>query len=216
MHETKMTIWTERKTHLRNNQSIEHNKLCDIARAYLASVNCRYVGTEVNIGVDISRTNPRRCIIDALGVGKIQKVAETSYEYGYKSTKTKTEWVSRGIEAKATLSDFKNGFIDNGLDYIYIIAPIGVIPKKLIPKKIGFIEADINKAKILTGVGYNVSGIKLVKRPSKLDGFRHGNDILIKDICKALTSESLRWKSSIPIIAPIQIPVKDRHKYKEY
>lgn len=216
MRETKMTIWTERKTQLRDNQSIKHNKLCDIARAYLASVNCRYAGTEVNIGVDISRTNPHRCIIDAVGVGTIQKVVETSYEYGYKSTKTKPEWVSRGIEAKATLSDFKNGFIDNGLDYIYIIAPIGVIPKKLIPKKIGFIEADIDKAKILTGVGYNVSGITLVKRPSRLNGFRHDNDYLIKDICRALTSESLRWKSSIPVIAPKQIPVKDRHKYKEY
>ena len=211
-----MTIWTERKTYLRNNQSVEHNKLCDIARAYLASVNCRYIGTEVNIGVDISRTNPHRCIIDAVGIGTIQKVVETSYEYGYKSTRTKPETVSRGIEAKATLSDFKNGFIDNGLDYIYIIAPKGVVPKKSIPKKIGFIEADIPKAKIYTGAGYDVSGIKLVKRPSRLNGFKHNNDILIKNICKALTGESLRWKSNIPIIAPIRIPVKDRHKYKGY
>lgn len=216
MSETKMTIYTERNTTLRNNQTVEHNKLCDIARAYLASVNCNYIGTEVNIGVDISRTQPNRCIIDAIGIGNIQRVVETSYEYGYKSTKSKPETVSRGIEAKASLSDFKNGFIDNGLDYIYIIAPKGIIPKKLIPKKIGFLEAEIDKAKIYTGVGYSVSGVTIVKRPSRLNGFKHDNDILIKYICKALTSESLRWKSNIPIIAPKNIPVSERNKYDKY
>lgn len=49
----------------------------------------------------------------------------------------------KGIEAKASLADYKNGFCQASM-YSYVITPINTIPIELIPDKIGFIEVDFN------------------------------------------------------------------------
>ena len=49
--------------------------------------------------------------------------------------------------AKASLSDFKNGFCCRA-DRTYIIAPLGIIPHKLIPKEIGLIEVNLNNYEV--------------------------------------------------------------------
>jgi len=48
-----------------------------------------------------------------------------------------------GIEAKASYSDFLNGFCTQ-CEYTYVIAPVGVIPVDKLPAKIGLIECDIS------------------------------------------------------------------------
>lgn len=56
----------------------------------------------------------------------------------------KDEYQTRGIEAKASYSDFKNGF-SVAADYTYIIAPIGMISSNELPKEIGLLEFDFDK-----------------------------------------------------------------------
>ena len=48
-----------------------------------------------------------------------------------------------GIEAKASYSDFLNGFCTQ-CEYTYVIAPVGVIPVDKLPAKIGLIQCDIS------------------------------------------------------------------------
>lgn len=78
-----------------------------------------------------------------------------------------------GFEAKASLSDYRNGF-NAGADKTYIIAPKGIIPYNEIPKGIGFYEVDLKNYKISIvknkGIVLN-DGIKLIKRASS----RHKN-----------------------------------------
>jgi len=52
-----------------------------------------------------------------------------------------------GIEAKASYSDFLNGFCCQ-CEYTYVIAPVGVIPVDKLPKGIGLIEIDLSNYKI--------------------------------------------------------------------
>ena len=47
-----------------------------------------------------------------------------------------------GIEAKASYSDFLNGFCTQ-CEYTYVIAPVGVIPVDKLPKGIGLIEVAL-------------------------------------------------------------------------
>lgn len=56
----------------------------------------------------------------------------------------KDEWTIRSVEAKASLSDFRNGFSLTA-EYSYIIAPVGIIPKVEIPPKVGLLEFDFDK-----------------------------------------------------------------------
>lgn len=70
-----------------------------------------------------------------------------------------------GIEAKASKSDFRNGFC-TGCEYTYIIAPIGIIPIEELPKNIGLIEVDLENY-TLTSVrsnGFAYTGITITKR----------------------------------------------------
>lgn len=50
---------------------------------------------------------------------------------------------TRGIEAKASYSDFRNGF-SMAADYTYIIAPLGVVPVNELPKEVGLLEFDFD------------------------------------------------------------------------
>ena len=52
-----------------------------------------------------------------------------------------------GIEAKASYSDFLNGFCCQ-CEYTYVIAPIGVIPVDKLPKGVGLITVDLSNYKI--------------------------------------------------------------------
>lgn len=56
----------------------------------------------------------------------------------------KDEWQIRSVESKATISDYRNGY-SMSADFAYLIAPMGVIPKEELPKKVGLLEFDFDK-----------------------------------------------------------------------
>jgi len=72
-----------------------------------------------------------------------------------------------GIEAKASYSDFLNGFCCQ-CEYTYVIAPIGVIPVDKLPVKIGLIFVDLENYWIKqNGIGkFEFKGINTVKQCS--------------------------------------------------
>jgi len=71
-----------------------------------------------------------------------------------------------GIEAKASYSDFLNGFCTQ-CEYTYIIAPIGVVPVNKLPDKIGLIEIDIENYTIRNRYGkFEFTGITTTKQCS--------------------------------------------------
>ena len=72
-----------------------------------------------------------------------------------------------GIEAKASYSDFLNGFCCQ-CEYTYIIAPVGVILIDKLPKGIGLIEIDLEKYSIKQNrLGkFEFKGIETVKQCS--------------------------------------------------
>ena len=69
-----------------------------------------------------------------------------------------------GVEAKASLSDYRNGFCAC-MPYTYIICPKDVIPIEEIPPYIGLIYVDIPNFHV---VGYgNIHGLEVVKGARK-------------------------------------------------
>ena len=72
-----------------------------------------------------------------------------------------------GIEAKASYSDFLNGFCCQ-CEYTYIIAPVGIIPIDKLPKGIGLITIDLQNYSIKqNGIGkFEFKGIITVKQCS--------------------------------------------------
>jgi hypothetical protein len=118
------------------NESETHYELKQIAKYILWTLGYKYIATEVLVGCDYkffkeNELKTKGGIIDAFGLKEVSN----------------SELVSMGIESKATLSDYKNGF-NVVPDYNYIIAPKGIIPKELIPKEIGLIEVDLKNYEI--------------------------------------------------------------------
>jgi len=71
-----------------------------------------------------------------------------------------------GIEAKASYSDFLNGFCTQ-CEYTYIIAPVGIIPVDKLPKGVGLIECDISNYIIKNKFNkFEFIGINTVKQCS--------------------------------------------------
>ena len=125
------------------NETETHFLLKEIAKYILWWWGYTKIATEVHnmYAFDISgqlraKKKGMKNTIDTVGIKRCSKfIPHEGYRYWHDI---------RGIEAKASLSDFKNGFCAAPA-LTYIIAPIGVIPVELIPEKIGLIEVDFNK-----------------------------------------------------------------------
>lgn len=72
----------------------------------------------------------------------------------------------RGIEAKATYSDFKNGFCMMP-EYSYVIAPIGVVPAKELPQKVGLLEFDLEGYSLKNEIDKWENYLSVTKKPRK-------------------------------------------------
>lgn len=72
----------------------------------------------------------------------------------------------RGIEAKATYADFKNGFCVMP-EYSYIIAPIGLIPVRELPSKVGLLELNIEEYSKNVGIEDWGKYLTVTKKPKK-------------------------------------------------
>lgn len=142
------------------NESAEHYELKQIAKYLLWAAGYTVIGTEVGGFNDWHTRNdgfPENCsyknTIDTVGFKM------TGWSNGV--PKSISTW---GMEAKASLSDYKNGFCTVS-QYTTIIAPKGIIPVEIIPEKIGLIEVDLKNYFIKFNKAGNMedSGIECTK-----------------------------------------------------
>ena len=98
-----------------------------------------------------------------------------------------------GIEAKASYSDFLNGFCTQ-CEYTYVIAPIGIIPIDKLPPKIGLIEVCLTDYKIRLGSKFEmIKGITTVKQcASRRKDIYKRNDIYLVDTFNVLRKIAYR------------------------
>lgn len=185
------------------NETETHFMLKEIAKYILWSWGYNKLGTEVGgmWSIDGIGRNPKKGlknIIDVVGIRKIGKFTPmkgTDYYFDVK-----------GIEAKASLSDFKNGFC-TAPAYTYIIAPKGVIPAELIPKHIGFIEVDFDKFSIQKGTNKikSMTGVRITQRAKKhIDGrftdeahYRDWCGNILENVAYRCSQELLFWRNVI-------------------
>lgn len=126
------------------NETETHYLLKEIGKYILWSWGFTRIGTEVHgmysCELDIGRTKKMdmKSIIDVVGLKRVRLGKSWNDPYG---------WDMRGIEAKASYSDFKNGFCVAPKN-TYIIAPVGVIPVNELPNKIGLIEVDLDTVSV--------------------------------------------------------------------
>jgi len=126
------------------NESEAHFLLKEVAKYVLWARGYTMLATEVHDmysfdGIGRNRKKGLKNTMDVVGVKCLSKhIPKQGYKYHY---------VVCGIEAKASLADFRNGYCCAPA-ITYIIAPKGVIPVALIPDKIGLIEVDFKKLSI--------------------------------------------------------------------
>jgi hypothetical protein len=184
------------------NETETHFLLKEIAKYILFGWGYNRIGTEVNSMQSYEfreKGKDFKSVIDAVGVKRCRQKklinGESAYYYDVK-----------GIESKATLSDFKNGFCVAPM-YTYIIAPINTIPIELIPDKIGFIEVDLEKFQLPKNSQNipDMKGVQLTKRASKrLDSRFKTEEVyrkwcleVLDDVAYRSTSELLFWRNYI-------------------
>lgn len=129
------------KIKIPKNESFEHFTLKEIGKLYLKHNQlCNFVADEFKIPHYISRLAEKQ--FDTKLDYKIHNKSITD-AFGFKATYSGDVTI-KSCEAKATYSDFKNGFCIGG-EYNYLIAPKGVIPVDEVPSFVGLIEIDFDK-----------------------------------------------------------------------
>lgn len=143
---------------------------------------------------DLDIGKKRKEIIDCVGIKKVH-IAPRKYQ-----------WDMKGIEAKASLSDFKNGFCCAPA-MTYIICPIDTIPIELIPKDIGCVTVDVDnfELKKWSQKMSDMKGIELVKKAKKRidsrfkseDAYRKWCEKSLERVAYRCGSELLFWRNFI-------------------
>lgn len=148
------------------NETDTHYMLKQIAAYYLHSQGYNRVAFEISVGENrhCDQRYRRKMITDVLGVT------------GITNRENLITMATRSVEAKASLSDFRNGYCMNA-DYNLVIAPKGIVPIKELLPECGLIEVDFDKVKIHAGGGYKtrIEGIETVKKPKRMDKVYYGN-----------------------------------------
>lgn len=129
------------------NESHTHFLLKQISIMFLWRMNCRMIGTEVDMGKSMAegesnRLGTLKTIVDAVGLqhnGKYDKLFDkdgnpVGFRHGYNI---------RSVEAKISRGDFRNGF-NMVADYSYVICPKDMIQPSELPKKVGLIYVDLD------------------------------------------------------------------------
>lgn len=186
------------------NETEAHFLLKEISKYILWGWGYNKLGTEVEGMWDneISEifhkfgSNKRKNIIDCVGIKKVSQ-GRGKFYYDVK-----------GIEAKASLSDFENGFC-GACAYTYIICPINTIPIDLIPDKIGFIEVDLDNFQLMKYSQKipDMKGITLVKKAKKRIDSRFKSEEAYRKWCLGVLekvayrcgSELLFWRNYIDL-----------------
>ena len=176
------------------NETETHFLLKEISKYILFGWGYKMLGTEVGGMWDLDIGKKRKEIIDCVGIKKIH-VASRKYHYDMK-----------GIEAKASLSDFKNGFCCAPA-MSYIICPADVIPIELVPEKIGCITVDLDifELKKWSQKIPDMKGVILVRKAKKRIDSRFKSEEAYRKWCQEClervayrsSSELLFWRNYI-------------------
>ena len=176
------------------NETETHFLLKEISKYILFGWGYKMLATEVGGMWDLDIGKKRKEIIDCVGIKKV-RIAPRKFHYDIK-----------GIEAKATLSDFKNGFCCASA-YTYIISTVNTIPIELIPKDIGLIEVNIDnfELKKYSQKISDIKGVELVKRAKKRIDSRFKSEEVYRKWCEKClervayrsSSELLFWRNFI-------------------
>ena len=186
------------------NETETHFLLKEISKYILWGWGFNKLGTEVGgmWDYDISKLfhkqgKSQKDIIDCVG---IRKVSEGRGKFHYDM---------KGIEAKASLNDFKNGFCAASA-YTYIISTMNTIPIELLPPKIGFIEInfDILELKKWSQKIPDMKGVTLVRNAKKRIDSRFKDELAYRKWCAESLervayrcgSELLFWRNYIDLI----------------
>jgi len=175
------------------NESREHYELKQIAKYILYSKGYNCIATEVqfpknsNYLKDYEWFNGKavtKNIIDVVGIkGNLLNLKENNVN----------KYKVMGIEAKASYSDFLNGFCTQ-CEYTYIIAPVGIIPVDKLPKGIGLITVDLSNYKIRLKNKFElIKGITTIKQcSSRRKEIYKRNDIYLIDTFNILRKIAYR------------------------
>jgi len=179
------------------NESETHFLLKEISKYILFGWGYKIIGTEVANMWDLDIGKKRKEVIDAVG---LKKVSEGRGKFHYDM---------KGIEAKASLSDYKNGFCC-GCAYTYIISTINTIPIELLPKDIGLIEVDLDifELKKYSQKISDMKGVSLVKKARKRIDSRFKSEEKYRKWCLdsleriayRSSSELLFWRNYIEFV----------------
>jgi len=114
-----------------------------------------------------------------------------------------------GIEAKASYNDFLNGFCCH-CEYTYIIAPVGIIPIKKLPPKIGLIEIDLKNYSITDATkGFIFKGIKIAKQCQSRKSEIYKTDIQYKVFYVSVINKIARQHTTRNIYKKNEIKIED-------
>ena len=113
---------------------------------------------------------------------------------------SRPEPVFKGVEAKATLQDFRSGFCMFP-DYTYVIAPKGIVPVVEVPKSVGLLEVDLAKVSVKVSPVVIVHGLKIAKKPrfsrepslQEPEGLDQVVQNVLRKIAQQNTQEVLFW-----------------------
>ena len=177
------------------NETEIHFLLKEISKYILFGWGYNKLATEVGSmwDNDISKLfhkqgKSQKNIVDAVGLKKIS-LGRGKFYYDMKA-----------IEAKASLSDYKNGFCGASAR-TYIISSVGTIPIELIPKHIGFIEVDIDKFELKKWSQKipDMQGVKLVRQAKKKIDSRFKSEEKYRKWC-AESLERIAHRSSSELL----------------
>lgn len=166
------------------------------------------------------------------GINKYR--SEAAIKLGYKEDvhrnlrwRYKDNWSMRGIEVKVSYSDFKNGFSMTP-EYSYVLAPVGIVPQKELPQKVGLLEFDFDK---YTETKRWLDALIVTKKPkkefdsvfyegekqkSKLNHEKHQQfcrDMLFK-IAQQNTEESIFWNPHMIQMENGYVSPRSEEKYR--
>lgn len=183
------------------NETETHFLLKEISKYILWGWGYNKLGTEVGgmWDIDISKQffkqgKSRKEIVDCVGLKKVS-LGRGKFYYDMKA-----------IEAKASLSDYKNGFC-GACARTYIISPVNTIPIDQLPDKIGFIEVDFNifELKKWSQKIPDMKGVSLVRQAKKRIDSRFKDEEKYRKWCQdslervsyRCGSELLFWRNYI-------------------
>ncbi len=181
------------------NETEAHFMLKEIAKYILWGWGYNKLATEVGGMYSYDFCLTGKNIIDVAGAKTIHPfIKGQGYQPKYYDIK--------GIEAKASLSDYKNGFCAAPA-HTYIIAPKGIIPAELIPQKIGFIEVDFNRFSLTKQINKvtELTGVEIIVKPKRridsrfrdLEAYRKWSADTLERIAYRCSHELLFWRNTI-------------------